>query len=83
MEGTRVSITPELTYLVGNQPVPAEEFYRTLALNELKRFAYDPQVRFNLFPEDAKVERARTDLRNRFESGKPIEIVVVEQETKG
>lgn len=50
-----------------------EEFQKALAEYDLKEFAFDPQS--TLFP-DPKVEEVRARLRERFNSGETIDVVV-------
>ena len=61
---------------VHGQSMPMNEFYARLAMTQVQLFAYDPQL--NLFP-DPKVEEARAQLRKILDSGKPLEIIVIQK----
>ena len=63
------------TIVYQGKEMPTEEFNKQLAIENLKRFAYDPQLQ--LFP-DPKMEEARTKLREQFDAGETIDVKVIE-----
>ena len=64
------------TIVYQGQEIPMEEFQKQIALAEARKFAYDPQLQ--LFPEP-RVEEARANLRRQFDSGKTIDVVVIQK----
>ncbi|MGV8140946.1 MAG: hypothetical protein ACP5NW_00740 [Candidatus Woesearchaeota archaeon] len=59
---------------VNGQIIPQSEFYKKLAEQEIRQFAYDSQL--SLFP-DAKVESARKQIREQLDAGKTLDIIVM------
>jgi hypothetical protein len=64
------------TIVYQGKEIPMEEFHKQIALEGARKFAYDPQLQ--LFPEP-KVEEARANLREQFDSGKTIDVVVIKE----
>jgi len=62
--------------IVDGKIVTEEDYYKVLAKERVRMFAYDPQLQ--LFPE-AKVELAREQLRKRIDSGEELGVVVIWQ----
>jgi len=62
--------------IVNGQRILKSDFYKALAVEQAKEFAYESQLQ--LFP-DPKVEEARAQLKTRFNSGKSIDVIVVQQ----
>lgn len=62
--------------IVDGRKIPESDFYKALAVEQARGFAYDPQLQ--LFP-DTKVEEARAQLKAKFDSGKSIDVVVIQQ----
>lgn len=64
------------TIVYQGKEILIEEFYKQIASENLRKFAYDSQLQ--LFP-DSKVEEARANLRKQFDSGKTIDVIVVQK----
>jgi len=61
---------------VEGKRIPQSEFYKKLAEQQIKNFAYDSQL--SLFPEPA-VENARKQVKEQLDSGKSIDVVVIQK----
>ncbi len=61
----------EETIIFEGRRVPKDYVNKYFTMWAIRGFAYDTQL--NLFP-DKQIEEARNQLREKFESGEPIEI---------
>ncbi|MDP3987495.1 MAG: hypothetical protein Q8P81_04700 [Nanoarchaeota archaeon] len=65
-----------MKYVIDGETLSKEDFYRHIAEQEIRLFAYESQL--SLFP-DEEVEAVRTQLREKFDSGNSLDATVIHQ----